>query len=73
VFQPVLQLFGPFLVEFAQVYATAEPSLAPLLAQVEALENEGFWCRIPPPHAWWTSKGCSYRHALAEPVGPSRG
>ena len=41
-FQPVLQAFGPFLVAFADGYAAAEPSLAPLIAQVESSENSGF-------------------------------
>jgi hypothetical protein len=41
-FQPVLQLFGPFLVEFAKEYAVVEPSLTPLINQLEGLENEGF-------------------------------
>jgi hypothetical protein len=41
-FQPVLQLFGPFLIAFANEYAKAAPALAPLVANVESLENEGF-------------------------------
>jgi hypothetical protein len=41
-FQPVLELFGPFLVEFASLYATVEPTLAPLISQITAFENEGF-------------------------------
>jgi hypothetical protein len=41
-FQPLLQLFGPFLISFASVYASAAPSLTPLITQFEALENEGF-------------------------------
>jgi hypothetical protein len=41
-FQPVLELFGPFLVAFAAAYGTAEPTLAPLVSGVEAFENDGF-------------------------------
>jgi hypothetical protein len=41
-FQPVLQLFGPFLIAFANEYAKAAPALAPLVAAVESLENKGF-------------------------------
>jgi hypothetical protein len=46
-FQPVLELFGPFLIAFANAYATAEPSLAPLISQLEALENQGFTLITP--------------------------
>jgi hypothetical protein len=41
-FQPVLELIGPFLVAFANAYAPSAPELAPLLAQVESLENAGY-------------------------------
>jgi hypothetical protein len=41
-FQPVLELFGPFLVQFADLYAAAEPTLVPLITQVTSLENAGF-------------------------------
>ncbi len=41
-FQPLLQDIGPFLVAFANGYTATAPALAPLVSQLEALENEGF-------------------------------
>jgi hypothetical protein len=69
VFQPVLQLFGPFLVEFAQVYAAAEPSLTPLLAQFEGLENEGFSV-LSPYYLPYRTKVLTAETALATALAP---
>jgi hypothetical protein len=46
-FQPLLELFGPFLVDFAQQYAAAQPEVTPLLLQLEALENQGYALLAP--------------------------
>jgi hypothetical protein len=46
-FQPLLQAFGPFLVTFANGYTATEPSLVPLITQVENLENSGFAAMSP--------------------------
>jgi hypothetical protein len=68
-FQPVLELFGPFLIEFASAYATAEPSLAPLVSQVEALENEGFSV-ISPFYLPYRTKFLTAETALATALAP---
>jgi hypothetical protein len=41
-FAPLLQPIGPFLVDFANLYAANSPALAPLVSQLEAIENQGF-------------------------------
>jgi hypothetical protein len=46
-FQPFLQDIGPFLVALANAYGTESPSLAPLVAQFESFENEGFTVILP--------------------------
>jgi hypothetical protein len=46
-FQPVLELFGPFLATIAEEYTPVEPQIAPLVATVESLENEGYSVLAP--------------------------
>jgi hypothetical protein len=41
-FAPLLQPIGPFLVAFANAYAANSAAVAPLVAQFEALETQGF-------------------------------
>jgi hypothetical protein len=68
-FQPVLQLFGPFLVAFATQYAAAEPALAPLIAQVESLENEGFSV-LSPLYGPYRTAFLTAETSLATAVAP---
>jgi hypothetical protein len=68
-FQPVLELFGPFLVEFASLYATAEPSLAPLVSQLEALENDGF-ALISPYYLTYRTQFLTAETTLASALAP---
>jgi hypothetical protein len=68
-FQPLLELIGPFLVTFAKDYAPAAPSLAPLLAQVESLENEGY-SLIAPFYGPYRSQFLKAETALATALAP---
>lgn len=68
-FQPVLELFGPFLVEFADVYAGDEPSLAPLIDQLESLENEGFTV-ISPLYGPYRTQFLTAETSLASALAP---
>lgn len=68
-FQPLPQAFGPFLVTFAGEYAAAEPSLVPLITQVESLENSGFTA-ISPFYAPYRSQFLTAETSLATALGP---
>jgi hypothetical protein len=68
-FQPLLQDFGPFLVAFADQYAAAEPSLAPLIAQVESLENSGY-SATSPLYAPYSSQFLTAETTLATALAP---
>jgi hypothetical protein len=68
-FQPLLELFGPFLVEFAQHYAAVQPSVTPLLNQVETLENEGY-AVIAPFYAPARSQFLTAETNLATALAP---
>ena len=68
-FQPVLELFGPFLVAFAKDYAPVQPQLAPLLAQVESFENEGY-SLISPLYGPYRTKFLTAETALATALAP---
>jgi hypothetical protein len=69
-FQPLLELFGPFLVTFAKDYAPVAPSLAPLLAQVESLENQGY-ALLAPLYAPYRSQFLTAETALATALAPA--
>jgi len=68
-FQPLLQNFGPFLVAFADGYAAAEPSLVPLIAQVESLETSGFSV-VSPIYTPYRSQFLTSEAALATALAP---
>jgi hypothetical protein len=68
-FQPFLQAIGPFLVAMANAYATAWPSLAPLVAQLESFENEGFTL-ISPLYGPHRSQFLAAESALATALAP---
>jgi hypothetical protein len=70
VFQPPLQDIGPFLVAFANEYAAAEPSLAPLAAQVESLENSGYSV-ASPLYGPYRSEFLAAESALATALAPT--
>jgi hypothetical protein len=69
VFQPPLQDIGPFLVAFANAYAAEEPSLAPLVTQVESLENSGFSV-ISPYYGPYRSEFLAAESALVTALAP---
>lgn len=68
-FQPLLQAFGPFLVAFADGYAAAEPSLAPLIAQVQSSESSGFNL-ISPIYGPYRSQFLTAESNLANALSP---
>jgi hypothetical protein len=68
-FQPVLQLFGPFLVEFATGYAAVQPSLAPLIGQLQSLENQGFSV-LSPLYGPYRTEVLSAETGLAKALAP---
>jgi len=69
IFQPLLQAFGPFLVAFAEGYAAAEPSLEPLITQVESLETSGF-SMVSSLYAPYRSQLLTSEATLASAVAP---
>ncbi len=68
-FQPFLQAIGPFLVAFAAQYQTAAPSLAPLVAQLESLENEGFTV-LSPLYGPYRAQVLAAESSLATALAP---
>jgi hypothetical protein len=68
-FQPMLQDIGPFLVAFADAYATEQPSVAPFVTQVESLENAGF-SLVSPYYGPYRSKFLAAEAALATALAP---
>jgi hypothetical protein len=68
-FQPLLELFGPLLVNFASQYTTVQPELTPLINQVESLENEGF-AVISPLYLPYRTEFLSAETELATAVAP---
>jgi hypothetical protein len=68
-FQPFLQAIGPFLVVLADDYAKASPALAPLVAQLESFENEGF-AVISPLYGSHRSQFLAAESALATALAP---
>jgi hypothetical protein len=69
VFQPLLQAIGPFLVAMANAYAPYAPSLAPLVSQVEAAENQGFTL-LAPLYGPYRDQLLSSEAALATALAP---
>jgi hypothetical protein len=72
-FQPLLELFGPFLVAFAQHYAAVQPSVTPWLDRLETLENEGYGIVAPiyaPDRSMFLTAETNLATALA-PVASS--
>ena len=68
-YQPVLQVLGPLLVEFAKEYAVAEPSLTPLINQIKSLENQGFTV-LSPLYGPYRTYVLSLETALATALAP---
>lgn len=66
---PVLQLLGPLLVEFAKEYAVVQPSLTPLINQVNSLENQGFTV-LSPLYGPYRTHVLSLETALATALAP---
>jgi hypothetical protein len=69
VFQPVFELFGPFLVAFANAYAAGEPSIAPLVNAVQTLETSGY-AVISPLYGPYRSKFLDAESDLATALKP---
>ena len=68
--QPLLHAVGPFLVTLANGYAVAAPSLTPLAAEVESLENQGY-ALLSPLRGPDRSQFLSAESALATGLAPA--
>lgn len=68
-FQPLLELLGPFLVAFAQHYAAVQPTVTPLLTQLESFENQGY-AVLAPFYGRYRAQFLSAETALATALAP---
>src|SRR5580698_10511978 len=68
-FQPVLEVFGPFLATMAEQYTPVEPQIAPLAAAVESLENEGYSV-LAPLYGPYREQFLTAETALATALAP---